>query len=49
MSSKILGPESAFFAEMAVDAVTAVKAESGGDSGKKVHSFLLRDVMGFLL
>lgn len=36
MSSKILGPESGFFAEMAVDAVTAVKTESGGDVGKKV-------------
>lgn len=35
MSSKILGPESAFFAEMAVDAVTAVRMESGGDLGKK--------------
>lgn len=36
MSSKILGPESSFFAEMAVDAVTAVRTESEGDSGKKV-------------
>lgn len=36
MSSKILGPESSFFAEMAVDAVTAVRTESGGDLGKKV-------------
>eukprot|EP00904_Undaria_pinnatifida_P011556 jgi/Undpi1/7530/HiC_scaffold_22.g10003.m1 len=35
MSSKILGPESSFFAEMAVDAVTAVRMESGGDVGKK--------------
>lgn len=35
MSSKILGPESSFFAEMAVDAVTAVRTESGGDLGKK--------------
>ena len=38
MSSKILGPESSFFAEMAVDAVTAVRMESGGDLGKKVSS-----------
>lgn len=37
MSSKILGPESSFFAEMAVDAVTAVRTESEGDSGKKVR------------
>lgn len=37
MSSKILGPESSFFAEMAVDAVTAVKMESGGDTGKKAR------------
>lgn len=36
MSSKILGPESSFFAEMAVDAVTAVRTESTGDLGKKV-------------
>lgn len=36
MSSKILGPESSYFAEMAVNAVTAVKTESGGDAGKKV-------------
>ncbi len=35
MSSKILGPESSFFAEMAVDAVTAVRTESAGDLGKK--------------
>lgn len=35
MSSKILGPESSYFAEMAVDAVTAVRMESGGDVGKK--------------
>ena len=39
MSSKILGPESSFFAEMAVDAVTAVRTESGGDVGKKVSSW----------
>lgn len=37
MSSKILGPESSFFAEMAVDAVTAVRTESGGDLGKKAR------------
>lgn len=39
MSSKILGPESSFFAEMAVDAVTAVRMESGGDMGKKASTF----------
>lgn len=39
MSSKILGPESDFFAEMAVDAVTAVRMESDGDLGKKVSTF----------
>lgn len=38
MSSKILGPESSFFAEMAVDAVTAVRTESGGDLGKKAST-----------
>ncbi|CAB1117934.1 unnamed protein product [Ectocarpus sp. CCAP 1310/34] len=38
MSSKILGPESDYFAEMAVDAVTAVRTESGGDLGKKARN-----------
>lgn len=41
MSSKILGPESSFFAEMAVDAVTAVRMESGGDMGKKASPELV--------
>lgn len=40
MSSKILGPESDFFAEMAVDAVTAVRTESGGDLGKKARNIV---------
>jgi T-complex protein 1 subunit alpha len=31
MSSKILGPESDFFSELAVDAVTAVRTESTGE------------------
>ncbi|CAM9823681.1 unnamed protein product [Ascophyllum nodosum] len=39
MSSKILGPESDFFAEMAVDAVTSVKMETDGDQGKKVVKY----------
>eukprot|EP00903_Cladosiphon_okamuranus_P018371 g16900.t1 len=39
MSSKILGPESSFFSELAVDAVTAVRTESGGDLGKKVVKY----------
>lgn len=30
MSSKILGPESEFFAKLAVDAVLAVRSESEG-------------------
>ncbi|CAN0514507.1 unnamed protein product [Ectocarpus sp. 8 AP-2014] len=41
MSSKILGPESDFFAEMAVDAVTAVRTESGGDLGKKARNMAM--------
>ncbi|CAM9773121.1 unnamed protein product [Ectocarpus fasciculatus] len=42
MSSKILGPESDFFAEMAVDAVTAVRTESGGDLGKKARNIVVK-------
>jgi len=37
MSSKILGPESDFFARLAVDAVLSVKSESDGQNGKKVN------------
>lgn len=50
MSSKILGPESSFFAEMAVDAVTAVRMESGGDLGKKVGAwYTIRLLPGVLV
>ncbi|CAM9641544.1 unnamed protein product, partial [Choristocarpus tenellus] len=39
MSSKILGPESEFFASLAVDAVTAVRTETEGDMGKKLVKY----------
>ncbi|CAM9789208.1 unnamed protein product [Ectocarpus sp. 6 AP-2014] len=39
MSSKILGPESDFFAEMAVDAVTAVRTELFSSQGMRVVKY----------
>ena len=43
MSSKILGPESDFFAKLAVDAVLSVKTESeAAESGKKISKYPVR-------
>ena len=42
MSSKILGPESEFFANLAVQAVLSVKSESEGDGGKKIIKYPVR-------
>eukprot|EP00611_Tribonema_gayanum_P002369 TRINITY_DN1173_c0_g1_i1.p1 TRINITY_DN1173_c0_g1~~TRINITY_DN1173_c0_g1_i1.p1 ORF type:complete len:561 (+),score=239.33 TRINITY_DN1173_c0_g1_i1:255-1937(+) len=39
MSSKILGPESDFFSNLAVDAVTAVRSESTGEGGKTLVKY----------
>jgi len=36
MSSKILGPDSDFYARLAVDAILAVRAESEGENGRKI-------------
>jgi T-complex protein 1 subunit alpha len=42
MSSKILGPESDFFADLAVNAVLSVRSESEGDGGKKSVKYPVR-------
>jgi T-complex protein 1 subunit alpha len=44
MSSKILGSESDFFADLAVRAVLSVKTESEGDGGKKTARYPVRCV-----
>lgn len=39
MSSKIIGPECDFFAELVVNAVTSVKVTQEGTKGKQVHRY----------